>query len=127
MKPRLRIAIGAVLLLFAMLSAAAAQPKQVLMLNSFGRDFSPWSEIARDFRAELDRRSPESLEVYDASLMIERFGADQDEAPFVEYLVGLFATRKLDLVVAIGAPAARFVQRHRSRLFPATSDVVLRR
>ena len=126
MKPRLRIAIGAVLLLFAMLSAAAAQPKHVLMLNSFGRDFSPWSEIARDFRAELDRRSPESLEVYDASLMIERFSADQDEAPFVEYLVGLFATRKLDLVVAIGAPAARFVQRHRSRLFPATSDVLRR-
>lgn len=100
--------------------AAAAEPKRVLLLNSFGRDFSPWSEIAREFRAELDRRSPYILEVYDTSLMIERFGADQDEAPFVQYLVGLFAKRKLDLIVAIGAPAARFVQQHRARLFPET-------
>jgi hypothetical protein len=43
-----------------------------------------------------------------------------DHAPVVEYLRSLFAGRKLDLVVAMGAPAARFVQRYRSQLFPST-------
>ena len=60
------------------------------------------------------------MEFFDASLMTERFGADQDEGPFVEYLQALFAKRRLDLIMAIGAPAARFVQQHRPRLSPST-------
>ncbi len=42
---------------------------------------------------------------------------------FVEYLRALYASRPVDLIVAIGAPAANFVQRHRQRLFPATPMV----
>ena len=110
----------AILLLVAMVSAATAEPKRVLFLHSFGRDFLPWSEFASTFRTELDKRSGEPVEFYDASLMTERFGADQDEGPFVEYLQALFAKRRLDLIMAIGAPAARFVQQHRPRLSPST-------
>ena len=112
----------AILLLVAMVSAATAEPKRVLFLHSFGRDFSPWAQFASSFRTELDRqsKSTEAVEYFDASLMTERFGADQDEGPFVEYLQALFAKRRLDLILAIGAPAARFVQQHRSRLSPST-------
>ena len=45
------------------------------------------------------------------------------EAPFAEYLRALYTSRPVDLIVAIGAPAANFVQRHRQRLFPATPMV----
>jgi signal transduction histidine kinase len=38
----------------------------------------------------------------------------------VDYLRSLFSERDLDLVVTMGAPAARFVQRHRDQLFTAT-------
>jgi signal transduction histidine kinase len=110
----------AILFLIATLDGALAEPKRVLVLHSFGRDFSPWAEFARSFRTELDRKSPGSVEFFDAALTTERFGADQDEGPFTEYLQALFANRQLDLIVAIGAPAARYVQQRRQQLFPST-------
>ncbi|MFY9959223.1 hypothetical protein [Bradyrhizobium sp.] len=47
---------------------------------------------------------------------------DDDEAlaPFVDYLLALHAKKAPDLIVALGAPAAEFVQRYRARLFPKT-------
>jgi hypothetical protein len=38
-----------VALLLAMTGAASAEPKRILLLHSFGRDFSPWAEVARSF------------------------------------------------------------------------------
>ena len=48
---------------------------------------------------------------------------DEEEGPFAEYLRSLFAKRRLDLVVAIGAPAVGFVQRRRHELFPSIPAV----
>jgi len=110
----------AALLLLATVSAATAEPKRVLLLHSFGRDFSPWAEFTRSFRTDLDRISPDPIEFFDVALMTDRFGVNQDETPFTDYLKELFAKRELDLIVAIGAPAARFVQQHRPQLFPST-------
>ena len=42
------------------------------------------------------------------------------KSAFVEYLRALYAKRRIDLIVSIGAPAAAFVQRHRQQLFPTT-------
>ena len=36
--------------------ALAAEPKRVLMLYSFGRDFKPWKDYASTIRSELERR-----------------------------------------------------------------------
>jgi signal transduction histidine kinase len=110
----------AILLLVAMVNAATAGPKRVLFLHSFGRDFSPWAEFTRSFRTDLDQRSPDPIEFFDAALMTDRFGVNQDESPFTDYLTTLFKKRELDLIVAIGAPAARFVQQHRPQLFLST-------
>ena len=43
---------------------------------------------------------------------------------FVEYLGALYAEHSPDLIIAIGAPAANFVQQHRQRLFPKVPMVV---
>ena len=110
----------AILQFFAVVNAATAEPKRVLLLHSLGRDFAPWAEFAVGFRAELDRKSPDPVEFFDAALMTERLGADQDEGPFTDYLRALFAERRLDLIVPIGASAARFVQQQRALLFPST-------
>ena len=115
--------VGATILLLATLGAAAAESKRVLMLHSFGRDFKPWSEYARTIRAELDRQSPWPLEITEHSLMSARSSDENPEAPFVEYLRALHATRPLDLIVSLGAPAVAFVQRHRQQLFADTSMV----
>jgi len=98
----------------------ATEPKRVLVLHSFGREFRPWSEYAKSIRQELDRQSPWPLEIIEYSLVTARFGDENPELPFVGYLSALFAKHPLDLIVSIGAPAANFVQHYRSLLFPAT-------
>jgi len=105
-----------------MTGEAFSEPKRVLLLHSFGRDFAPWSEYARTFRDELNQQSPDPIDLYEASLATARF-PDEEEGPFVEYLRVLFAKRRLDLVVAIGSPAVGFIQRHRQELFPSIPAV----
>ena len=115
--------VGTTIFLLATLGAATAEPKRVLMLHSFGRDFKPWSEYARTIRAELDRQSPWPLEIAEHSLMTARSSDENSEAPFVEYLRALHAKRPVDLIVSLGAPAVAFVQRHRQQLFTTTPMV----
>ena len=94
-----------------------------MLLHSFGRDFKPWSEYAREIRSELARQSPWALDITEHSLITARSGNENPEAPFVQYLGSLFAEHPLDLIVSIGAPAAAFVQRHRRELFANTPMV----
>ena len=110
--------------LFACQVTLAAENKRIMLLHSFGQDFKPWSEYAKDIHAELKRQSPWPLDIIENSLVTARFSDENPDAPFVEYLSALFAKRPLDLIVSIGAPAADFVQRHRRRLFPATPMVL---
>jgi hypothetical protein len=123
---RLSPAGGVVVLLltlFACSVAVAAEPKRVMFLHSFGRDFKPWGEYAKSIRAELTRQSPWPLDIIEHSLVTARSSDEDPEGPFVEYLRALFSKQSLDLVVSIGAPAAAFVQRHRPRLFADTPMV----
>ena len=115
--------IFCVLALLACELALAAEPKRVMILHSFGRDFKPWNEYARTIRTELERQSPWRLDITDHSLMSARSSDEDSEAPFVEYLRALHAKKPLDLIVSIGAPAASFVQRHRVGLFANTPMV----
>ena len=103
----------------------AAQPKRVMLLHSFGPDFKPWSEYGKAIRTELNRQSPWPLDIIEYSLVTARFGDENPEAAFVEYLRALFAKRPLDLIVSIGAPAAAFVQRTRQQLFATTPMVLM--
>ena len=109
--------------LFACQVALAAEHRRVMLLHSFGQDFRPWSEYAKDIRAELNWQSPWPLDIIENSLVTARFSDENPEAPFVEYLGALFTKHPLDVIVSIGAPAADFVQRHRQRLFPTTPMV----
>ena len=116
---RRRVLFGAVMLFFAAITTAMGEPKRILVLHSVGRDFSPWAELARSFRAEVDQKSLEPIDFYEASLSSERLSANKDEGALSNYLQALFAERRLDLVVSIGAPAATFLQSNRPTLFPS--------
>lgn len=112
-----RILLGTIVLLLAMTGAALSEPKRVLIIHSVGRDFSPWDDYARTIREELARQSKDPIDIFETSLTTARF-ADGKEDPFVDYLNALFSDRKLDLIMTIGGPAARFFQQNRQRLFP---------
>jgi signal transduction histidine kinase len=99
-------------------SLHATEHKDVLILHSVGREFRPWNEYAKQIRAELDKQSPWPLDVREHSLESARSGDPNPETPFVQYLRALYAEHVPDLIVAVGAPAAAFVRRHRQQLFP---------
>ena len=98
----------------------AAQPKKILVLHSFGPNFEQGAAWSREIRNELNRQSPWPLDIQEQSLVTALDGDDAAEAKFVEYLGALYAQRPPDLIVALGAPAARFVQQHRTDLYPTT-------
>jgi len=99
-------------------SLHATEHKEVLIIHSVGREFRPRNEYAKQIRAELDRQSPWPLDVREHSLESARSGDANPEPPFVQYLTALYAGRRPDLIVAVGAPAAAFMVRHRQELFP---------
>ena len=96
------------------------QPKNILFLHSFGQNFQPFATWSREIARELNRQSPWPLDIQEQSLVTARGGDDPSEAKFVAYLGALYSQRPPDLIVVSGAPAARFAQRHRADLYPAT-------
>ena len=100
--------------------AMAADAKRVMFLHSFGPQFKPWSDYARTIRTETIRQAKWSIDFSDFSLASARSDDAESEAPLVQYLRALYLREPLDLIIAVGAPAASFIQRHRSELFPTT-------
>jgi signal transduction histidine kinase len=125
-----RLSLCACVLLLAVMlpgpasSAPRGEPKRVLMLHSFGREFRPWSEYALRIKAELQRQSPSPLDIQEHSLLTARLNGPEAEAPFVDYLKSLYHDRPPDIVMSIGAPAAKFVQNYRAELFPGAPMVL---
>jgi signal transduction histidine kinase/ABC-type uncharacterized transport system substrate-binding protein len=118
------LAIAAAFALVTVESVTATAPKRIVFLHSYGQNFKPWSEYAKALRQDLDRRSHWPLVIEDFSVITARAENENAEVQFAEYLSALFSSQAPDLVVAFGAPAAIFVQRHRSDLFP-TAPMVL--
>jgi signal transduction histidine kinase len=122
---RTSIVLWSVAFLIFATVGAAAEPRRVLMVHAFGHAYSPWSDMAGSFRAELIKRSPEPIDLYEVSLDTARVQDPEDEGPFVEYIRAILLGRKLDLIVPVGAPAAFFMQRYRQRLFPTTPMLIV--
>ena len=99
------------------LSAATAEPKRVLLINSHGREFVPWNEYAKEIRSQLQDEWKGPLDIYELSLTTALLG--QGERDFANYLHTLFSDREPDVILTIGAPAASFALRFRQSLFPA--------
>jgi hypothetical protein len=116
--------IAATMIFAAAADRAAAEPKRIVILNSYGQNFKPWRDYSTALRQELERQSRWPLDIQDFSIATARFEADNVEAEFVDYLRTLFDRSAPDLVVALGGPAAMFVQRHRQQLFPLTPMVM---
>lgn len=114
-----RLLVFGFFLFFAFSATARSEPtKSVLFLNSYGPDFAPYNFLTPKLRDDLASAYAGSIDFYDASLASARYLEGGNERPFVTYLQSLFHDRPPDLVIAIGAPAARFVQSYRESLFP---------
>jgi hypothetical protein len=119
---RVRLAIGIACLasLPAGHAADAARPVQVLIIDSFSRENSPYEVFAAQFRRDLAQRLQTPAAFFDTSLDGARFDPARDSDALVEFLRARFGTDPPDLVVPIGPPATRFYGLNRGRLFSGT-------
>ncbi len=72
------------------------------------------------FRPELTRSSAEPVAYIEVALQTAGESVRPPDDSIVTRLRSTFAGTPLDLVVAIGGPAAAFAQTHRERIFPST-------
>jgi len=107
------------------LPALGAQPKRVLLIHSFGRDFAPFQVMTSRFRSELATQHPEPVEFVEASLEMARFDGAERDSPLREFLSAIYRDDEPDLLVAIGAPAAFFCVRNRAEMFPEAPFLVM--
>ena len=56
--------VGVGLLILLTHTITASEPKRVLVLHSFGREFAPFSVFANQFRTELARQSPVPVDFF---------------------------------------------------------------
>jgi signal transduction histidine kinase len=101
-----------------------AQPKKILLLHTFGPNFEQGAAWSREIQRELNKQSPWPLNIQEQSLVTALDGDDAAEAKFVEYLKAIYARRAPDLIVTLGAAAARFVQQHKADTFPTTPTLL---
>jgi PAS domain S-box-containing protein len=116
------VAMLAAILLPFMRSAAAAELKRVLIINSFGSTAPPFSSQSTAFKSALVAKMGEPVDLDEVSLDMARDDADMQNA-IVDYLAKRQTKWRSDIVVPIGAPAASFVAKHRDRLFHNTPIV----
>jgi PAS domain S-box-containing protein len=104
------------------LAPAATEPRQILVLHSF--DYGPFDEVARAFRSDLGALSKDPITFVEIALQPSRLSEIGEDAMLLQHLFAALGQRQFDVVVTIGGPAAAFVQRHRSRLFPKTALLI---
>ncbi len=112
------VQLVALLLVLVTLCASAATPKRILILDSFGQDVAPFKAGVSVFRTTLAREFGEPVDIHEMPLEAARFAVSEREGALVAFLKSSFEGYPLDLVVPVGAPAARFAAQYRERLFP---------
>jgi PAS domain S-box-containing protein len=110
--------------LLATFSAAAAVPKHVLVVHSFGSAAPPFTTSSTAFESTLIAEMGEPVDLDEVSLDVARYATLDIEEALVELMRKRQARWQPDLVVPIGSPASIFVAQYRDRLFPATTPIV---
>ena len=98
--------------------------RRVLILDSFGRNVSIFTVSIASFRAEVSRRWPGPVDLFEIPMEASRMGASEGDKPLADFLANRLAGKPLDLVVPFGTPATRFAVQNRDRLFPGTPMLI---
>ena len=106
--------------------AAADEPqaggplKRVIILQSFGADFTPYNVLSASLKLELASIMSEPVDFLEVSVQGTNSTDPAMDDALAKYLTALSANRPPDLVVAIGGQAGRWALSRRGQLSPAT-------
>src|SRR5215218_9734498 len=82
-------------------TAAAAQPKRVLMVHSFGGSAPPFTTHSTAFETTLTQEMGKRIDLDEVSLDMARYAQPDMEEPFAEFLLKRVSKWQPDLVVPI--------------------------
>jgi PAS domain S-box-containing protein len=124
--PNCRRLLSGLRLLFLLLTTlgAAAQPKRVLIVHSFGSAAPPFTTASTAFETALTEEMGEGVDLDEVSLDVARYATLEMEEALIELMRKRQARWQPDLVVPIGSPAGVFVAQYRDRLFPARTPII---
>src|ERR1044072_6820521 len=109
------------LFLPAVALAQRGQPKRILVLYWYGRDWPTNVAFEKNFLTLVNSAGlPGSIEYYSEYLESKRFLCDEQEAVLSAYLKQKYANRHIDVVVAGSDTPLRFLFKYRKDLFPNT-------
>ncbi len=119
-----------VLILASLPRMVAAQPfdlesdqKRVVLLNSTDPHLPAFLAVSAGLQAAVLEESVVSVEFYDETLDVQRFGQARLEEQLLSLLKTKYQDLKVDVVVAISAVALSFAQRHGEELWPGAAIV----
>ncbi|MGH7390292.1 MAG: sensor histidine kinase [Candidatus Rokuibacteriota bacterium] len=103
-------------------SAAQAQ-KHVLILYDEDRDFPGLARLDRSLRESFEAELGDAVEFYSESLNLSQFERAGYDRLMADHYRAKYASKKLDLIVAVMGPSLDFLLRHGEALFPGTPIV----
>lgn len=96
-------------------AAAQMEPRRVLLLYSYDREFAPHLSFIDQFRPELTKRWTGPIEFTEVSLQSVRATVKDPDDSLLDGVKAVLGGRRFDLVVPIGDSAARFALKLRWR------------
>ena len=119
----LLIACTSILMTITGYSPASAATRHIVLLFDERVELPGLSRLEAEFVHTLRSGIPEPVEVYREAMDLSRFSSNSYKVLLQDFLRAKYADKKIDVVVAIMAPALDFVMMYGSLIFPGTPIV----
>jgi len=104
-------------------AAAAARDRNVLLLYDERTELPGLDTLDESLVQTLRSRSRDHIEVFREAMDLSRFDSNTYEPLLRDHIEAKYATRRIDVVVAVMGPALDFLLDHGDTLFPTTPIV----
>jgi signal transduction histidine kinase len=119
----LLIAVISILMTITGCSPVSAATRHIVLLFDERVELPGLSLLEAEFVHTLRSNSAEPIEVYREAMDLSRFSSDAYKALLQEFLRAKYADKKIDVAVAIMAPAFDFLTMYGDLIFPGTPIV----
>ena len=105
---------------------ASAATRHIVLLFDERVELPGLALLEAEFVHTLRSNATEPVEVYREAMDLSRFSSNSYKALLRDFLRAKYADKKIDVAVAIMAPALDFLMTYGDLIFPGTSNCVLR-
>ena len=103
--------------------AATCATRHVVMLFDERLEFPGLADFEAEFVRTLTSNSPDRIETYREPMDLSRFDSETYRTLLKDYLRAKYASKNIDVAVAVFGPALDFLLKHGDAIFPGTPIV----